>query len=186
MTRSCVGVSGSDLEAMRSHLREGQLNALRQILSDEVVLQACDSAGYIYRRRLLTPLVMVFHYLCAAIWPEDSFQAGAAFRRLGCLKRQPQQGQAASALPIRPGISPCESILMRSLDVIAICGSSRNPVAVPTHGVYDCTDSARRRENSAPPVRRTGKRGQRTANTVDFSGQTGTLDSWDVHLRDST
>jgi len=78
MTCSCIGVSGLDLEAMRTRLREGQLNALRQLLPDKAILDACERAGYVYRRRLLTPLVTVLHYLSAAIWPEDSFQAAAA------------------------------------------------------------------------------------------------------------
>jgi len=78
MTRSHIGVLRWDLEAMRTRLREGQLNALRQLLPDKVILDACHSAGHVYRQRLLTALVTVLHYLSAAIWPEDSFQAAAA------------------------------------------------------------------------------------------------------------
>ena len=83
MTRSCIGMSVSDLEAIRTRLREGQLNALRQLLTDRVILRACDDTGYRYRQRALTPIVTVFHYLYAAIWPEDSFQAAAACAGLG-------------------------------------------------------------------------------------------------------
>jgi hypothetical protein len=78
MTHSAIGFPTHDLEAMRVRLREGQLNALRGLLPDDAIWQACDSASYVYRKRLLTPLVVVLHYLTAALWPEDSFQAAAA------------------------------------------------------------------------------------------------------------
>ena len=78
MINSAIGFSGAGLEAMRVRLREGQLNALRELLPDEAIWKACDSADYSYRKRLLTPLVVVLHYLTAALWPEDSFQAAAA------------------------------------------------------------------------------------------------------------
>jgi hypothetical protein len=83
MTQSGIGFSVAGLEAMRVRLREGQLNALRGLLPDSVIWQACDGAGYAYRQRLLTPLVVILHYLSAALWPEDSFQAAAACASLG-------------------------------------------------------------------------------------------------------
>lgn len=79
MFDSAIGISGSNLEATRVRLQEGQLTAVRELLPDEAIWQACASARYTYRRRLLTPLVVVFHYLSAALWPEESFQAAAAF-----------------------------------------------------------------------------------------------------------
>lgn len=78
MTYSAIGVSAFNLESLRVRLREGQLNAMRDLLPDKVIRQACASAGYSYRERLLTPPVVVLHYLSAALWPEESFQAAAA------------------------------------------------------------------------------------------------------------
>ena len=73
-----IGVSAARLEAIRRRMKEGQLTALRELLPDRVIDGACAQAGHTYRERLLPPIVMVFHYLYAALWPEDSFQAAAA------------------------------------------------------------------------------------------------------------
>lgn len=78
MITSAIGISVSQLEAIRRRLKEGQLGALRELLPDRVIEEACRAAGHTYRDRLLPPLVMVFHYLCAALWPEESFQAAAS------------------------------------------------------------------------------------------------------------
>jgi len=67
---------------MRTRVSEGQLNALRALLPDDAIWKACNIEGYKYRRRLLTPLVVILHYLSAALWPEDSFQAAASFAGL--------------------------------------------------------------------------------------------------------
>jgi len=72
-----IGISEGQLEEIRRQLKQGQLNALRQLLPDRVIDQACREVGHVYRERLLPPLVMVFHYLAAALWPEDSFNAAA-------------------------------------------------------------------------------------------------------------
>ncbi|MFH0963671.1 MAG: IS4 family transposase, partial [Planctomycetota bacterium] len=72
------GVSPARLEAIRRRMKEGQLNVLRELLPDRVIHEACAQMGHAYRERLLPPIVMVFHYLYAALWPEDSFQAAAA------------------------------------------------------------------------------------------------------------
>jgi len=69
-----IGFLSCGLEAMRTRVSEGQLNALRALLPDDAIWKACNIEGYKYRRRLLTPLVVILHYLSAALWPEDSFQ----------------------------------------------------------------------------------------------------------------
>lgn len=74
---SGIGISEGRLEEVRARLKQGQLNALRDLLPDRLIDQACREAGHEYRDRLLSPLVMVFHYLAAALWPEDSFNAAA-------------------------------------------------------------------------------------------------------------
>jgi Transposase DDE domain len=78
MIKRDIGNKRSDLEEIRKRFEEGQLNALRDILPDKVILQACIDNGMDYRKRLLTPIVTVFHYLATALWPEQSFQSSAS------------------------------------------------------------------------------------------------------------
>ena len=75
MSSSSVGNFGSELEAVRESLRESHLNALRDTLKDSDILGACREVGHKFRKRLLTPVVAVFHMIAAAIWPDASFQA---------------------------------------------------------------------------------------------------------------
>jgi hypothetical protein len=75
MSGSSVGGFGAELEAVRSNLRESHLNALRNVLRDDDILSACREVGHEFRKRLLTPVVAVFHMIAAAVWPEASFQA---------------------------------------------------------------------------------------------------------------
>jgi len=77
MVTSGIVISGARLEDIRARLKQGQLNALRELLPDRIIDNACREAGHVYRDRLLPPLVMVFHYLAAALWPEESFNAAA-------------------------------------------------------------------------------------------------------------
>ena len=75
MSSSSVGSFRSELEVVRDKLRDGHLNVLREVLRDADVLAACREVGHIFRKRLLTPIVAVFHMIAAAIWPDASFQA---------------------------------------------------------------------------------------------------------------
>lgn len=51
-------------------------NSIRKVLPDRAILDACHHAGYQYRRRLISPVLTVLHMITAAIWPEESFNAG--------------------------------------------------------------------------------------------------------------
>lgn len=75
MSGSSVGCFRSELEAVRKRLREGQLNAVREVLTDREILSACREVGHEFRDRLLAPVVAVFHMIAAALWPDFSFQA---------------------------------------------------------------------------------------------------------------
>ena len=59
MVNSAIGISASRLEAIRARLKEGQLNALRELLPDAVIEDACRAVDHTYRDRLLPPLVLV-------------------------------------------------------------------------------------------------------------------------------
>jgi hypothetical protein len=62
-------------EEIRSRLRETLLAAVRQMLPDAAVLEACREADHTFRRRLYDPVVTVLHYLAQAIQRESSFAA---------------------------------------------------------------------------------------------------------------
>ena len=75
MSSSSVGSFRSELEAVREGLRESHLNALRNMLKDSDILGACREVGHKFRKRLLTPVVAVFHMIASGLWPDASFQA---------------------------------------------------------------------------------------------------------------
>ncbi len=75
MSSSSVGGFRSELEAVRAGLRESHLNALRNMLKDSDILGACREVGHKFRKRLLTPVVAVFHMIASGLWPDASFQA---------------------------------------------------------------------------------------------------------------
>ena len=56
-------------------LEQVTFNAIRKILPDHFIIQACQSIGYKYRERKITPIITVLHMIMAAIWPEESFNA---------------------------------------------------------------------------------------------------------------
>ena len=66
------------LEQKRKELEETQLNAFRELLPNDVIERICEQSGYAHRKRLLTPLVTIFHMLGAAISRENSFQSAGA------------------------------------------------------------------------------------------------------------
>ncbi len=63
------------LEDKRLELESGQLNALRELLPDQVIREICEESKYYFRSRLLSPLVTIFHMIGAAISREGSFQS---------------------------------------------------------------------------------------------------------------
>jgi hypothetical protein len=63
------------VEEIRTMLRESPLGALRQMLPDAAILDACRACNHTFRRRLYDPVVTVLHYLAQAIQREESFAA---------------------------------------------------------------------------------------------------------------
>ena len=63
------------LKSMREKIESGQLNAVRELLTHETIKQICNECGHYFRSRLLTPLVIIFHMIGAAISREGSFQS---------------------------------------------------------------------------------------------------------------
>ena len=86
------------LEQFRREIESGQLNALRELMPDEVIRQICEDCGYYFRTRLLTPLVTIFHMLSAAISREGSFQS--AWHMNGQVGRSGVLSDARKRLPL--------------------------------------------------------------------------------------
>jgi hypothetical protein len=63
------------VEEIRSMFRQSPLSALRQMLPDAAILEACQTCGHTFRRRLCDPVVTVLHYLAQALQREESFAA---------------------------------------------------------------------------------------------------------------
>ena len=72
---TCIGRRGSKLEEVRRKLESTQLNAVRELLTDQTIRRICNECGYSFRERFLTPLVTIFHMIGAAISREGSFQS---------------------------------------------------------------------------------------------------------------
>jgi hypothetical protein len=72
---SCIGIPASEVESVREILRTSHLDAVRNILTNEVVKRACREAGMKFRERVVTPVLTVLHMVAAAIWPDGTFQA---------------------------------------------------------------------------------------------------------------
>lgn len=86
------------LEQVRKEIECGQLNALRELLPDEVIKQICEESEYYFRTRLLTPLVTIFHMIGAGISREGSFQS--AWQMNGQSGRSGILAEARKRLPL--------------------------------------------------------------------------------------
>ena len=70
-----IGKESLSVKDISTALREAPLSALRQMLPDRDILNACAEAGYSFRNRLYGPVVTVFHFLMQALQREESFAA---------------------------------------------------------------------------------------------------------------
>lgn len=86
------------LEHMRQEIESGQLNAFRELLSNEVVQAICEDCGYYFRTRLLTPLATIFHMIGAAVSRDNSFQS--AWHLAGQSGKSGSLAKARKRLPL--------------------------------------------------------------------------------------
>jgi hypothetical protein len=75
MVPESIDPSCPKASTIHSALASIPLSAIREVLPDRAIVQACREAGYSFRHRLLVPMVTVLHMVLAAIWPEESFNA---------------------------------------------------------------------------------------------------------------
>lgn len=86
------------LEQNREQLESGQLNAVRELLPNEIILRICEDCKYYFRTRLLTPLVVVFHMIGAGISREGSFRS--AWHLNGQVGKSGSLAKARKRLPL--------------------------------------------------------------------------------------
>ncbi len=75
MSTVCIGRPRPESETLCEKFEQVSFNAIRNVLPDAAIIQACREEDYGYRERKITPVLTVLHLLLAAIWPEHSFQA---------------------------------------------------------------------------------------------------------------
>jgi hypothetical protein len=104
MFNKSVGTMPSETSNISWRFDSTAFNSIRETLPDRVILNACRSCGYEYRRRLISPVLTVIHMVVAAIWAEESFAASwqllwtsfaAAFP--GTAHRSPSRGTVSNS-----------------------------------------------------------------------------------------
>lgn len=63
------------LQSIFQTLQQTPLTALRQMLTDQVILRACNEVRHFFRRRKYGPVITVLHFLLKAVQREESFAA---------------------------------------------------------------------------------------------------------------
>lgn len=91
------GISGPNAPTISERIVSSTLNAIQQLLPSDKIEQVCREIGYTWRDRLLPPAVMVLHLILAALWPEESFNAGWQVQWAAATSRHPElAGQSPS------------------------------------------------------------------------------------------
>jgi hypothetical protein len=75
MRSNSIGTGLMDSATISEQLEQVTLNAVRNVMTDELIEQSCEDIGYHFRHRKITPVVSVLHMIMSALWPEDSFNA---------------------------------------------------------------------------------------------------------------
>jgi hypothetical protein len=101
----------ASLEEIRKALREAPLAALREMLPDRKILEACESCGHEWRERLYGPIPTVLHFLVQAVQRDESF--AATWQELWA-PLAADFPEIASARPNRSALSQARSRLPRA------------------------------------------------------------------------
>jgi len=70
-----IGKGKRSAVAIRKAIREAPLVAIREMLRDQQIWDACEVCGYRFRERQFGPVVTVPHFVSQALQPEESFAA---------------------------------------------------------------------------------------------------------------
>jgi len=97
LSAESFGISGPNAPTISEKIVASTLNAIQQFLPPDKIAQVCKEIGYTWRDRLLPPAVMVLHMILAALWPEESFNAGWQVQWAAVTSRCPElAGQSPS------------------------------------------------------------------------------------------
>lgn len=97
--RNSIEKMSKRLEQKRVQLEQGQLNALRELLRNETIEQLCHECSYFFRKRLFTPIVIIFHVIGAAISRDATFQS--SWHNTGETGASYQLAKGRKRLPLR-------------------------------------------------------------------------------------
>jgi hypothetical protein len=97
MPSDSFGISRQNAPAISQRIVASTLNAIQQLLPQDKVEQFCAEVAYSWRDRILSPAVTVLHMILAALWPEESFNAGWQVQWAAVASRHPElAGQSPS------------------------------------------------------------------------------------------
>jgi len=71
MCKDNIGTRQQNSQVKTQHLEQVTFNAIRNVLTNERIEQSCREVDYVFRRRIITPVVTVLHMVMAAIWPGE-------------------------------------------------------------------------------------------------------------------
>jgi hypothetical protein len=75
MSKNSIGTAARNSANIFWQLEQISFNSIRKMLPDKAIVDICRQLGYVYRCRILSPIVTILHMIIAAIWPEESFNA---------------------------------------------------------------------------------------------------------------
>ncbi len=97
ISKNSFGNRRQDSPAISEKIVATTLNTIQKLLPESKIRQTCNEVGYTYRDRILNPAVVVLHMILAALWPEESFNAGWQVLWTAVAGRFPKlQGQSPS------------------------------------------------------------------------------------------
>lgn len=76
MSNKNIDSAAENHKSISNKIEQVTFNSIRRVLPDKAIEEACRTAGYQHRHRIITPVVTVLHMILAAVWPEESFAAG--------------------------------------------------------------------------------------------------------------
>ena len=71
MFKDSIDISPKNSKKISELAEQVTFNAVRKVLPDYSILQACKSTGYTYRERKITPIITVLHMDMSVIWMID-------------------------------------------------------------------------------------------------------------------
>ena len=96
MFKNTIDTSAENAKKISCKIEQVTFNAIRKVLPDEAITQACRNANHQYRRRTITPVITVLHMILSAIWPEQSFAASWHLLWSSAASRWDMAGQSPS------------------------------------------------------------------------------------------